>query len=78
MGMRDGKLYLCAAFFLLLTALRFFLPDWTGQAQSWVRRSVDPAGECRGFVQALGRQLDGAGLRDGLVAVFRFGEEALS
>jgi hypothetical protein len=76
--MRDGKLYLCAAFFLLLTALRFFLPDWTGQAQNWVRRSVDPAGECRGFVQALGQQLDGTGLRDGLVAVFRFGEEALS
>ena len=76
--MRDGKLYLCAAFFLLLTALRLFLPDWSGRAQDWVARRVDPAGECRGFVLALGQHLDGVGLRDGLVAVFRLGEEALS
>ena len=76
--MRDGKLFLCAAFFLLLTALRLFFPDWAGQAQSWVSRNLDPGGECRGFVQTLGKQLDGAGLRAGLVSVFRLGEEALS
>lgn len=75
--MRDGKLLLCAAFFLLLTALRLVFPDWTGQAQTWVRQRLDPTGENRAFVQTLGRQLDGAGLRDGLVAVFRLGEEVL-
>ena len=76
--MRNGKLYLCAVIFLLLTALRLLFPDWAGQAQAWVSRTVDPGGEGRSFVQALGQQLDEAGLRDGIVAVFQLGEEALS
>ena len=74
--MRNGKLYGSAAFFLLLTALRLYFPEQAGQAQAWVDRTVDPGGRGQALVCALGRELDGAGLKGGLVTVIRLGEEA--
>ena len=74
--MRNGKLYACALLVLLLTVLRLCWPAQAGQAVSLAARALDPEGSCRVFARTLGRELDGAGLRDGLTAVFRLGEEA--
>ena len=74
--MRNGKLYGCAALFILLSALRLCFPQQAGQAQDWVDRVVDPCGSCRAFALALGQELDSSGLRGSLVSVFRLGEEA--
>lgn len=74
--MRNGKLYGLGALFLLLTALRLSFPVQAGQAQAWVKQAVDPGGCCRVFARSIGQELDGVGLRDGLTAVFRLGEEA--
>ena len=74
--MRNGKLYACTALFLLLTALRFFFPVQVGQAQAQVDRALDPTGICGSYALTLGCGLDKVGLRDGLIAVFRLGEEA--
>ena len=75
--MRNGKLYACALFILLLMALRLCFPVQAGQAQAWVEMTLDPCGGCRSAALALGRDLDSVGLRGGMVAVFRLGEEAL-
>ena len=75
--MRNGKLYGCAALFLLLTALRLCFPEQAGQAQAWVDRAVDPGGCCSAFALSLGQALDSTGLKEGLIMVFRLGEEAL-
>lgn len=76
--MRDAKLklYGCAALFLLLTALRIWFPEQAGQAQAWMDHTLDPQGSFRAAALTLGRELDTAGLKDGMVAVFRLGEEA--
>ncbi len=74
--MRNGKLYACALFILLLMALRLCFPVQAGQAQAWVKQASDPAGSCRVFIRALGQELDNTGLKDSLSAVFRLGEEA--
>ena len=74
--MRNEKLYACALLVLLLTALRLCWPVQAGQAVSFAARALDPEGSCRSFARTLGQGLDGAGLRDGLIAVFRLGEEA--
>lgn len=76
--MRDRKIYLCAAFCLLLAALRFLFPAQTAFVQEWVQRTADPAGIIRTFSQELGHEMGDTGLREGLIAVFRLGEEALS
>lgn len=75
--MRNARLYGCMALFLLLTALRVLFPEQSGQAQAWVEMTLDPCGGCRSAALALGRDLDSVGLRGGMVAVFRLGEEAL-
>ena len=62
--------------FLLLTALRLQFPDQVGQARVWAAQTVDPRGCCRVFAHSVGQELDGVGLRGGLLAVFRLGEEA--
>ena len=74
--MRNGKLFGCAALFLLLTALRLCFPAQAGQALAWADRTLDPGGCCGAFALTLGRELEGAGLKDGLIAVYRLGEEA--
>ena len=73
--MRNGKLYACAALILLLAVLRFCYPQQAGQAQLWAAQTIDPSGSCRAFACTLGKTLDGCGLRNDLIAVFRLGEE---
>ena len=74
--MRDKKLFSCAALFLLLTALRLCFPEQAGLAQAWMDRTLDPHGSCRAAALMIGQELDRTGLRDGIIAVFRLGEEA--
>ena len=76
--MRDGKLILCAAFFLLLTALRLLFPIQTAQVRNWMTKTVDPMGNTRAVSLMLGRGYSDAGLRDRLTAVIQWGEEAFS
>ena len=73
--MRNGKLYACAALVLLLMLLRFCFPEQVGQAQARAARAVNPNGCCSVFARSLGQTLDGAGLKDSLIAVFHLGEE---
>ena len=74
--MRSYKLYLCALFFLALTALRLRWPEEAAQVQALLAQAVDPRGDARELILTLGCALDGAGLHEGLLAVFRFAEEA--
>ena len=76
--MRDGKLILCAAFFLLLTVLRLLFPVQAAQAQDWFSYTVDPAGSVRAVSLTLGTGLADAGLRDRLATVVQWGAEAFS
>lgn len=74
--MRDWKLTLCAAFFLLLAALRYFYPAETVLAQTWVADTLDPQRSCRAFALRVGRELEAFEPRDRLIAVFAHGGEA--
>lgn len=76
--MRDGKLILCAAFFLLLAVLRLLFPDQAAQAQDWVTTTVDPMGNIRTVSLTLGKGLSGIGLMDRLSAFMQWSLEAFS
>lgn len=76
--MRDWKLTLCAAFFLLLTALRFFFPAETALAQAFVADTLDPQGASRAFALRLGQELEAFDARGRLLAVFEQAREAMA
>ena len=76
--MRNVRIYLCALFFFALSALRLLFPAEAAQMQAFVWGALDPAGDGRVLLQALGRALDGASLRDGLVAVLSLAEASFS
>ncbi len=69
--MRDWKLLLCAAFFLALTALRFFFPAETALTQRFVADTLDRQRSCRAFALRLGRELEAFDPQDRLIAVFQ-------
>ena len=75
--MRDGNVFGCAAFIILLLTLRLCFPVQAGQVYAWANQAVDPENFCRALACTLGQELDSAGLKDGLIAVFRMSEEAL-
>ena len=75
--MRNRELIACAGLFLLLTALRFCFPTQLEQVRTWAAQAIDPAGRCGALALSIGQGLDSLGLKDGLVVVFRLGEEAL-
>lgn len=74
--MRDGKLFLCAAFWVLLTALRLFFPGETEAARAWVTDTVDPRRSCRAAALQLGRELEAFHPRQRLVEALARGEGA--
>lgn len=72
--MRNGRMYLCALFFLLLTALRLLYPAEAEGVRAFLSAALDPKGSCRALAETLGRELGGGGLRQGLVAAFEMAE----
>ena len=76
--MRAYKLYVCTAFFLILTVLRMLYPDETILVGKWLKDTLDPGRTTRAFAESLGRQIDGTCLREGLVAVIQLTGEELT
>ena len=76
--MRDWKLALCVAVFLLLSALRLCFPDEAALAQRLAADTLDPRHSYRAAAIALGRGLDDFDAPGRLIAVFGRVREALS
>lgn len=68
--MRDRKLILCAALFLLLTALRLLYPAQAARTQAMAAAALDPRGRCREAALLLGRELEDFHPRDRLTEAF--------
>ena len=75
--MRDWKLALCVALFLLLSALRLCFPAEAALAQRLAADTLDPRHSYRAIAIELGRDLEAFDAPGRLVAVFGRVREAL-
>lgn len=79
--MEKYKVYICSGIFILLTAVKIFIPEHSQQLREQLRAVISADDDYKGMVEAMGRKLSEGEIKDELIAVLglaRQGTDELS